>query len=242
MFCRVPGKRGFTLIEILTVIAIIGILAMVVVGLRPGNPRGLEDARRLASSEFRIAQSRAALGANPDRDPANTERYNIRSAVLVLDDPEDIERHLRYMQVIVGGTDSRDKTSISDYYWYAAGEGVTLPQGIFFVPPNESGVRARSVVTPIEGTSRVSIDPDNREKGQTFGKGKKNWYAYFFDSNGQTYMSKAVFMLAEGQINGSTGDVDFGEDPFVSGFVVHRSGAISFTRDDDEALAAVSEN
>ncbi|MBQ7332363.1 MAG: type II secretion system protein, partial [Opitutales bacterium] len=62
MFRKKSGKRGFTLIEILMVIAIIGIVASVIVGLRPGNPRGLEDARRIASAEFRVAQSRALLG------------------------------------------------------------------------------------------------------------------------------------------------------------------------------------
>lgn len=238
MFRKATGKRAFTLVEILTVIAIIGIVAMVIVGLRPGNPRGLEDARRIASAEFRVAQSKAVLGANPDRDPTTTQRYNIRTGVLVLNDPDDVERHLRFIQPIVGGTDSQDKTALSDYYWYASGEGVTLPQGVFFVPPDASGVCARSAVEPIEGSARVRIDPDLRAKGQKFGEGKKEWYAYLFDSNGQTYMTKAVVMLAEGQIDPASGDVDFGEDPFVSGFVVHRSGSLSFTRDDEEAAAA----
>ena len=76
MLRRVSGKRGFTLVEILVVIAIIGIVASVIVGLRPGNPRGLEDARRIISSEFRVAQSKALLGGNPDRDPAVNERFN----------------------------------------------------------------------------------------------------------------------------------------------------------------------
>lgn len=230
-------RRGFTLIEILTVIAIIGIIATVIVGLRPGNPRGLEDARRIASAEFRVAQARALLGANPDRDPANVDRYNIRAGILVLDDENDPDRHLRYIQPIVGGTDSMDSTSLSDYYWYAAGEGVLLPQGVYFVEPN-STITSRSVVQPIEGQQQVSIEPDNRSRGQKFGSGSKKWYLYLFDTNGQTYMTKAVFMVAEGVMNQSTGEVDFGDDPFVSGFVIHRSGAISFTRDEDEAQSA----
>lgn len=241
MLRRISGKRGFTLVEILVVIAIIGIVASVIVGLRPGNPRGLEDARRIISSEFRVAQSKALLGGNPDRDPAVNERFNIRAGVLILNEPDDLDRHLRFVQPIVGGTDNADKTNLADYYWYAAGEGVTLPQGVYFVPPNAAGVRTRSENQLLEGSSEVRIDPDVRVKGQKFGEGKKSWYLYLFDSNGQTYMTKAVVMLSEGQIDPSNGDVDFGKDPFVSGFVVHRSGAISFTRDDEEALAATEE-
>lgn len=233
-----PLKRAFTLIEILTVVAIIGLISLVIIGLQPNNPHGLGDACRLASQQFKAAQAQAVLGHNPDRDPETNKRYNIRTAVLVLNNEEDEERHLRYIVPIIGGTDDESKTDIDDYYWYAVnGNGGTmLPKGVYFVPPTESGI-AHSEINPLEGNTEVTLDPTMEPGGKRFGTGKQKWYAYYYDSNGQTYMTKATFMVAEGQWMPGTG-IRFDDDAAVVGFAVTRNGAIIFTRDADETDAA----
>ena len=234
---RNAKKRAFTLIEILTCVAIIGVLALVIVGLRPGNPHGLDDACRISATEFKIAKSKAVMGTNPDREPDTNKRYNIRSAVLVLNNSDDPDRHLRFVMPIVGGTDDEAKTDIRDYYWYAVGDnaGTLLPQGVYYVPPTES-ISGHSVITPIDGPTEVEIDPDVRLGGQKFGSGKQKWFVYIFDSNGQTYMSKATFMVAEGTFTGT--DVIFDKKTPIAGFAITRNGSILFTRDNDAVDAA----
>ena len=235
---RARFRRAFTLIEILTVVAIIGLISVVIIGLQPNNPHGIDDAVRLAAQQFKVARAQAVLGHNPDREPETNKRYNIRSAVLVLNDENDDERHLRHMVAIVGGTDDESKTDLRDYYWYAVGgnAGVTLPKGVFFVPPTESGIE-HSSLAPIEGDYEVSLDPSLELGGKQFGSGKQKWYAYFFDSNGQTYMTKATFMVAEGVWMPGNG-IRFDSDATVVGFAVTRNGSLVFTRDADETEAA----
>lgn len=233
---RTCAKKAFSLIEILAVIAIIGILATVVIGLQPGNPRGLDDACHLASTEFRVAQNKAVLGTNPDRDPESVKRYNIRTAVLVLNNPDDEERHLRYIVPVVGGTASEsDSPEIRDYYWYAISDtaGVMLPQGVYFVPPTES-VNYRSVVTPLEGQNEVSFEPSTQSGGKKFGAGKQKWYVYYFDMNGQTFMSKATFMVAEGRWDPGARKVIFEKEQPATGFAITRNGAIIYMRSDED--------
>lgn len=231
-------KRAFTLIEILTVVAIIGLISLVIIGLQPNNPHGLDDAVRLASQQFKIAQAQAVLGHNPDRDPETNKRYNIRSAVLILNNEDDEERHLRYIVPVIGGTDDESQTDIRDYYWYAVNGngGITLPKGVYFVPPTESNI-AHSEISPIEGDTEVTIDPTLEPGGKRFGSGKQKWYVYYFDSNGQTYMTKATFMVAEGLWTPGTG-IRFDDDTAVVGFAVTRNGSVIFTRDADETDAA----
>lgn len=231
-------KRAFTLIEILTVVAIIGLISLVIIGLQPNNPHGLDDAVRLASQQFKIAQAQAVLGHNPDRDPETNKRYNIRSAVLILNNEDDEERHLRYIVPVIGGTDDESQTDIRDYYWYAVNGngGITLPKGVYFVPPTESNI-AHSEISPIEGDTEVTIDPTLEPGGKRFGSGKQKWYVYYFDSNGQTYMTKATFMVAEGLWMPGTG-IRFDDDTAVVGFAVTRNGSVIFTRDADETDAA----
>ncbi len=190
--------------------------------------------------EFKIARVNALSNANPDRDPEANPRYNIRTAVLVLNDEDDEERHLRLLVPIIGGTDDESKTDISDYYWYAVGgtTGTLLPAGTFFVPPSETSLTAKSVIEPIDGNREVTLDPSIQEGGKKFGTGSKKWFAYFFDSNGQTYMSKAVFMIAEGIWMPGNG-VKFDDDAPAVGFAITRNGAIIYTKDSDEAEAAM---
>ncbi|MCR5183163.1 MAG: hypothetical protein K6B46_00490 [Opitutales bacterium] len=246
LFSKNPGFRSrkpfrrffaFTLIEILTVVAIIGLVAVVIVGLKPGNPRGMDDACKMAGMEFRIAQAQAVRGTNPDRDPDNNKRYNVRAAVLVLNDEEDPDNHLRRLQTVVGGTDDIEKTDLSDYYWYAVGEPVILPDNIYFVEPNAVGITTRSIIKPLEGSEEVALDPTTEIGGCRAGSGKKRWYAYYFDGNGQTYMTKATFMIAKGAYIPGTG-VRFETDTPAQGFVITRNGSIIFTRDSDEAEIA----
>lgn len=228
-------RRGFTLIEILTVVAIIGMVAVIIVGLKPGNPRGMDDACRIAGMEFRVAQAQAVRGANPDRDPQTNKRYNIRSAVLILNDEDDTDNHMRQMRTIVGGTDDQEKTDIRDYYWYAVGEPVLLPENVYFVAPDSTDLDIRSIVEPVEGGNDIKIDPTT--EGQKAGTGKKRWYAYYYDCNGQTYMTRASFMIAQGaHIPGS--GVRFDKNAPVQGFAITRSGAIVYTRDSEEAEIA----
>lgn len=231
-------KRAFTLIEILTVVAIIGLISLAIIGLQPNNPHGLDDACRLASQQFRAAQAQAVLGHNPDRDPETNKRYNIRTAVLVLNNEEDEERHLRYIVPIIGGTDDESKTNIDDYYWYAVnGNGGTmLPKGVYFVPPTETSI-THSEINPLEGGIEVTLDPTLESGGKRFGTGKQKWYAYYYDSNGQTYMTQATFMVAEGLWMPGNG-IRFDDETSVVGFAVTRNGAIIFTRDADETDAA----
>lgn len=231
-------KRAFTLIEILTVVAIIGLISVVIIGLQPNNPHSIDDACRLASQQFKAAKAQAILGHNPDRDPETYPRYNIRTAILVLNNEDDEERHLRYIVPIIGGTDDESKTDLNDYYWYAVNgnAGTTLPKGVYFVPPEESSI-AHSEISPIEGNNEVTIDPSLEPGGKRFGSGKQKWYAYYFDSNGQTYMTKATFMVAEGTWMPGSG-IKFDDDAAVVGFAVTRNGAIIFTRDADETEAA----
>lgn len=235
---RRRAKRAFTLIEILTVVAIIGIISVVIIGLQPNNPHGIDDACRLAAQQFKAAKAQAVLGHNPDLDPETYPRYNIRTAILVLNNEDDDERHLRHIVPIIGGTDDESKTDLSDYYWYAVNgnAGITLPQGVYFVPPTESGIQ-HSEISPIEGNIEVTLDPSLEPGGKRFGEGNQKWYAYYFDSNGQTYMTKATFMVAEGVWMPGNG-VQFDDDAAVIGFAVTRNGAIVFTRDSDESEAA----
>ena len=234
-------RRAFTLIELLCVIAIIGILASIVNGLSSKPPKGLDGATFQAQSVFAQARAQAQLGNDPDveltedQKKANPLRF-IRSRVLVLNDPTDTDRNLRFVGVIVGGYRGTDTTKSEknlqegDLSWYTLNDGVLLPQGYYYVN-NESTVKAilqSDVYNKTFGPATMTFDYGHRQVRKS-GSGQKYYY-YEFLNTGAANMTDtadktgARFMITEGTINPATQKVEPLNASNVGGFIVLRPG------------------
>lgn len=230
-------RAAFTLIELMTVLAIMLLIGGIVFALRPENPEGLPGAQRVASETFLIAQMRAVQSPNPDRNPAENPLHNIRTRVLILNDPNSPGMHLRLMRIIVGGTRRLEEGKAADYRWYATEPDAVLPDGIYMVAPDAKGIRdkRRSTITPNEGNKsvmRLNIEPSL--ESQPEGSGDREWYFYEFNNDGTSNMKSATFMIAEGEWNPVENNVLFRDDLNVAGFWLAPSGKTIFYSDADE--------
>jgi len=223
------ARAGFTLMEMLAVLAIIAILSAFIVTLNKGNPEGLAGALRISEHVFKTARGTASLAPNPDRDPKTNPLYNIRSRVLILKDTENKypSEKLRKMRVIVGGTKDPDSTKISDYRWYnLAGTDTTLPKSVYMVEPTESSLEGR--VSKLSNKDNLGetmrLDYRLTTDFQSEGSGDAEWYFYEFNGDGTTNMNVAVFMVAEGSWDQSEKKPVFKNKNAVTGFYITPTG------------------
>lgn len=248
-------RRAFTLIELLCVIAIIGLLSAILAGLRPTSPVGLDGASRQAQSIFALARSQAMLANDPDIELTDDQKKAtplrfIRSRVIILNEPNDEDNHLRRMGVILGGyrgTDpakSEKNLQKSDLTWYAIGEGALLPDGIFYVDNANSAVTKQILRSTMEnktfsGQPKMDISFNSTKtsyfqsnKGQKDGSGK-NWFYYEFLSSGAANMTDADgsgtgarFIVTEGTLNPGTQKLEplAGKENNVGGLIILRPG------------------
>ncbi|MBM3826396.1 MAG: prepilin-type N-terminal cleavage/methylation domain-containing protein [Verrucomicrobia bacterium] len=137
-----PGSRpGFTLVELLVVITIILLISSMFLSLSPGDGGGLPAGQRVIGTTLRTVRAMALMNRGT---LGSGVPYNARYRLLILNDPENSEEHLRTVCVAVGAVTSADaagddpatvRTDDLRYKWFAPEAPVRLPKGVYFVPP-----------------------------------------------------------------------------------------------------------
>ncbi|MDR2982158.1 MAG: prepilin-type N-terminal cleavage/methylation domain-containing protein [Puniceicoccales bacterium] len=230
-------RAGFTLVELLAVMAIVMILAAVIIAIQPGNPEGLSSAQRISMGVFRTARYQAMQAQNPDRNPETNPLYNIRSRVLVLNDSTNEDQHLRMIRVIIGGTRNVNSSEPSDYYWYTVAADEMLPKNVYFISPDEGslGTNRKSRVNNKDASgTTMRFNYEASLVGQAEGSGDTEWYFYEFNQDGTSNMNMATFMVSEGDWDPSLKKPIFRNKNNVTGFAIVPSGAIVPYNDPDE--------
>jgi prepilin-type N-terminal cleavage/methylation domain-containing protein len=246
---RAPRRHaGFTLVELIAVLAIVLLIGSVVLALNPGNPGGLVAAQNTAASLFKAARLKAQTPLAP-RDGKTL--FNTRARVLILKDPTEMEQHLRLMRVIVGGAELDPKNpnpnpEAKDYFWYSTNLEVVLPKGTYMI--DEEAVVAngqeafdtkqRSSVSHRDSMSKTMLLNSQLDdaRGSKDGEGDKEWYFYEFADDGTSNMLSATFMIGEGMWSQGKKQPIFNNNKDISGLWISPSGETIPYSDSSEML------
>lgn len=145
------AKGGFTLVELLVVI---GVIALITTGVT-FSLRGGTQAQSLQAGQGALI----SLLSTARAQAATSQR---QAAILIWGDENDSDRYLRHAAVGLLVDPVAKK-------WEVKGEGIYLPSGIFFVPPDASATGPAKLANPTdweEGTTTVYktlADPESAE-------------------------------------------------------------------------------
>ena len=157
------ARKGFTLIELLVVITIILLISSLFLGLSPGDGGGLAAGQRVIGSSLRSLRAMALMNRGPGTGGV---AYATRYRLLILNDPDDEENHLRQVVLVAGGVSAGDlagkdpaaitDTTVAPYKWFSPEPPQMLPKGVVFVPPATDTGTVMSLSVPA-GTRRSAI-------------------------------------------------------------------------------------
>ena len=175
---HVRFNAGFTLIELLVVISVILIASSIIfIGGNSGDGAKLTSAQRIVSSIAQGARGQAIL-------------KNAKTRLIIYTDiasNQDPEKYLRYIGMVY-------QDSVDDTKWYAATQGTSLPEGIYF-NPTLSGSNGWT-------TSQMNINyPRNSAQSGSSGE---EYYYYEFSSNGTMapgFNNNAWLVLQAGRLD-----------------------------------------
>lgn len=232
---------GFTLVELLAVIAIIGVLAGFALGIRPsGEGYTLGNGQRIAASVFQSARSISVM--------KQTETRVIIYRGGGSGNRNNTSKQLRYMGVLYKAK-AKDQT---DARWLPANAGVYLPDGVYYIAPNmnDSGVpyyfvnhidvgvresNINSMFSSSNNLNNTSLMDDGNHFSASFPTADStdtdSWFFYEFDQRGLSRNPGALFVIAAGErVEPGSDNVDYSvrlPNPYaVAGFVVRKMGGV----------------
>lgn len=212
---RLCLRRGFTLIEVLTVIAIITVLmAAGAIGL--GNLKaGKGTSSGIASCESLFEEARTIAVSK-----------NCKSRIMV-DARTDQDTYLRRV-VVVREEIGADGTPVANS-WILASRGYELPQGTFYSQDYSKG-KGGSDVTP-ETMSMKS------ESGKSMTDYNGSYYVYEFNGQGIFDAAGASFVIGAGRpptTSSPKPKTTASEARDFAGFVIWRNGRTSTYRNPEQ--------
>lgn len=136
--------HGFTLLELLIVVGLIGLLAAGIgLSLGDSSGRSLATAQQQLAALVGQARATAAVGQTETRLLV----YGVRPPL------GDAARFLRQIQLV------RAVVPGSAATWEPVGPALTLPRGIYIVPPVITGFLAAGVIWPTNPAPRSTLNP-----------------------------------------------------------------------------------
>lgn len=219
-------RRGFSMVELLTVVAIISIMAVIIGSALGGNNESLSlgTGQRVASSMFQSARSIAIL-------KQTQTRVIIYGAQGSNTDPR---KFLRFMGIVYD--EDQDPSNPS---WVPAVQGTYLPEGVFFIPAGSA-----TGLSDVSGGSMEKSDYNNtgtQPLSVAFPvttKTADDFFWYGFDENGNSQNAGGTFVLNAGRVTSDAPTIEI-ENPYAArGLAIRRIGGVILMNDYEEIQAA----
>ncbi len=216
-FPRKPSRSAFTLVELLVVLGVMALFVGVfATALRPGNPTVAVEG----------AQAQLASLLTQTRGVALLERSHAR--LIINNNPDNPDRYLRFAGIVYDANEDGDNDPETDPDWRPATDGISLPNGVFFVPPGAEIVPESEIPWNPDVESRFSSN--STENFEYISNTDEPYYYVEFRPNGTVPQTASpggspIVSVSTGQPRSDGTGVLFDNPKATRGAIVRQYGS-----------------